>query len=229
MQFNKLFFAAPILLTTVGWAQPAADATLSHSESSFLKDAVAGGIAEVKFGQLAEQNASSQQVKNFARRMVNEHSKMNEQLQSLASSKNVELPTDMGIKEKASYKLLSMKKGTDFDRAYMSDMVKDHEADISDFEKQADNGKDGDVRAVASRSLPRYATTSQQHSKSPAKSEPLPSNRRRNRDSKTQERQVPAVFPKGESCHGEAKESGTFSTLAAAQKHERAVQYFKRA
>ena len=173
----------------------------------------------MKFGQLAEQNASSQQVKNFARRMVNERSKMNEQLQSLASSKNVELPTDMGIKEKASYKLLSMKKGTDFDRAYMSDMVKDHEADISDFEKQADNGKDGDVRAVASRSLPRYATTSQQHSKSPAKSEPLPSpNRRRNRDSKTQERQVPAVFPKGESCHGEAKESRDVFNLGGSAK-----------
>ena len=165
MQSNKIFLAAPILLAAIAWAQPAANVALSHSESSFLKDAAAGGIAEVKFGQLAEQNAASQQVKDFARRMIKEHSTMNSQLQSLAASKKVELPTDMGIKEKASYKLLSAKKGADFDRAYMSDMVKDHEADIKDFQKQADSGTDSEVRALASRDLPTlraHLSTAQQ-------------------------------------------------------------------
>jgi putative membrane protein len=154
MNFNKMFLATPLLFSTMIWAQPAADPTLPHSESSFLKDAAAGGIAEVKFAELAEQNASNPQVKSFARRMVNDHSKMNDQLQTLASVKNVELPTDMGIKEKASYKLLSAKKGADFDRAYMSDMVKDHESDIKDFQKQAKNATDSDVRALASKDLP---------------------------------------------------------------------------
>ena len=62
MQFNKLFFAAPIVLASVGWAQPAADAMLSHSESSFLKNAAAGGIAEVKFAEWTSKGEMRQPV-----------------------------------------------------------------------------------------------------------------------------------------------------------------------
>lgn len=154
MKFNTISLALPLAISAMCYAQPANNAVLPHSESSFVKDAAGGGIAEVKFGELAEQSASNQQVKNFGKKMVDDHTKINDQLKTLASSRDVELPTDMGLKEKASYKLLSTKKGSDFDRAYMGDMVKDHEADIKEFQKQADNAKDSDVRAFASKTLP---------------------------------------------------------------------------
>jgi putative membrane protein len=153
MNFSGAVLVIPLLATSalVAFAQGSG---IPHSDASFLKDAAAGGFAEVKLGELAQQNAASDRVKEFGRKMIDDHSRMGEQVKSLAANKRVDLPTDMGIKEKIDYKLLSSKKGADFDRAYMAAMVKDHENDVAQFEKEADNGKDGEVRALASKALP---------------------------------------------------------------------------
>jgi putative membrane protein len=155
VRLNKLILAFPILFISVPiYGQPASAVNLSRSESSFLKDAAAGGIAEVKFGELAEQNAASERVRNFGKQMVKDHTKMGDEVRSLASTKSVDLPTDMGVKEKVSYKLLSSKKGSDFDRQYVEAMVKDHQNDIAEFEKESTAGKDPDVKALAAKALP---------------------------------------------------------------------------
>ena len=128
--------------------------TISHQDSSFMKDAAEGGMEEVKLGNLARQNGSSDRVKKFGQKMVNDHSKMNSDLQNLAGQKNFSLPSSETIKERASDKSLSNKTGADFDKAYISDMLKDHENDIAAFQREADTGTDGDVKAFASKALP---------------------------------------------------------------------------
>jgi putative membrane protein len=127
---------------------------LSHSDAAFLKDASEGGMDEVKLGELAQQNGASESVKKFGRRMVADHTKMNNELQALAARKNLTLPTDISLVQHASYKLLSTKNGEAFDKSYISSMVKDHQDDIAAFQKEANNGGDVDVKALASKALP---------------------------------------------------------------------------
>jgi putative membrane protein len=124
------------------------------ADSSFLKDATEGGIMEVKLGQLAQTNASSQAVKDFGQRMVTDHGRMDNDVKMVASRENVSLPTSESMLQKMTYERLSHKTGVDFDKAYIEDMVKDHKSDIAAFEKEMNSGSDSDAKAVAQKALP---------------------------------------------------------------------------
>lgn len=151
-----LISAAPLLalmVVSLPVAQAQKAPSLSHEDTSFLSDAAQGGLDEVQVGQMAERSATNQNVRNFAKKMIDEHSRLNGELQSLASHKNYKLPDDISIKQKASNKLLSSKNGRSFDDSYVSSMVKDHRDDVQAFEKEASSGEDQDVRAFASKAL----------------------------------------------------------------------------
>lgn len=124
------------------------------TDHSFVMEAAKGGLAEVELGQLAEQKASSQQVKDFGKKMVEDHGKANQQLQTLAQNKNITLPTTLDQKDQALKDRLSKLSGDQFDRAYMRAMVKDHTHDVSAFRTESQNGKDTDVKQFASSTLP---------------------------------------------------------------------------
>lgn len=152
-----------LFLTSLGcWA------VLGHSESSpvsseaqaamtdlaFAKDAARGGMAEIKLGNLAEDNGSSQAVKTFGTRMVAEHTKAGDQLKQAAALEHITLPTDLAAKDQATYDRLSKLSGADFDRAYAQDMVKDHQQDLQAFEREANRGNDAAIRGFASETVP---------------------------------------------------------------------------
>ena len=122
-------------------------------DMKFAEKAAMSGMAEVKLGQLALEKASSPEVKQFAQKMIDDHGKANDELKSLAQSKQMELPTDLGKHQKDYDKLAAMS-GSDFDRAYVDCMVKDHKEDVSLFEKQANKGEDAELKAFAARTLP---------------------------------------------------------------------------
>ena len=128
--------------------------TLSSSDRSFITKAAEGGMAEVELGQLASQKASDPQVKQFAQRMVADHGKANDQLKQIASSKNVQLPTDMPAAARRERDRLSKLSGAQFDREYMSHMTSDHKKDTSLFRSTARSAKDADVKQFASSTLP---------------------------------------------------------------------------
>jgi putative membrane protein len=128
--------------------------SLSMADKKFVKEAAQGGMAEVELGQLAQQKASSDDVKKFGERMVNDHSKANDQLKQIASDQGISLPSQMSAKDNATKAMLSKLSGKDFDRAYMADMVKDHRADISEFEKESSSGKDPAIKDFAQQTLP---------------------------------------------------------------------------
>src|SRR3954453_6181141 len=78
-----------------------ANGGVQGSDRKFMDTAAQGGMAEVELGQLAQQNAQSQQVKDFGQRMVTDHSKANDQLKQLAAQKGVSLPTSLDSKDQA--------------------------------------------------------------------------------------------------------------------------------
>jgi putative membrane protein len=138
--------------------QPSSTASTTNTKTSadetFAKKAAEGGMAEVRLGQLAEERGSNPAVKNFGRRMVQDHSKAGNELKSTASKANVELPTEMDKSDQATYDRLSKLSGEAFDRAYARDMVKDHSRDVSQFQKEAKNGRDENIKNFAAQTLP---------------------------------------------------------------------------
>jgi putative membrane protein len=144
---------AMLALATVAPARTSPESTGSTDAKAFIKEAAVGGMAEVQLGKLAQERGSSQDVKDFGKRMVEDHTKVNQDLQALAAQKKVDVPTDVDAKHKATYDRLSKMSGEAFDRAYMQEMLNDHRSDVAAFKKASSSG-DPDVQAFASRSLP---------------------------------------------------------------------------
>jgi putative membrane protein len=124
------------------------------SDTQFAKKAAQGGMAEVKLGQLAQEKGTSDTVKKFGQRMVEDHTKAGDELKRAAAQDNITLPDTISAKDKATYDELSKLSGAAFDRAYARDMVKDHEEDIADFNKEANGGKNAAIKDFATQTLP---------------------------------------------------------------------------
>ena len=133
---------------------PSGQNNLSAVDKKFMTEAAQGGLAEVQLGQLASQRATSDAVKQFGQRMVQDHTQANTQLKQLASQKGVTLPTTIGSENQKVKQQLSKLSKTRFDKAYTNDMVKDHEKDVSLFQSEAQGGQDPDVKAFAAQTLP---------------------------------------------------------------------------
>lgn len=153
-RYDLLATAFILALTASASAHSHANGPLSHPDSSFMKNAAEDNLEEIKLGNMAEQQGSSETVKRFAKRMVDDHSKLNADLETLAARKSFTLPYRESASEKASDKPLDWKNGPDFDKAYISDMVEDHGKAAALFQAEIKNGKDSDVKALAAQQLP---------------------------------------------------------------------------
>jgi putative membrane protein len=126
----------------------------TSTDQKFVREAAAGGMAEVELGNLAQQKASSEEVKSFGKRMVDDHSKANDELKTLAQSKNITLANDLTAKDKALKDRLDKLSGAAFDRAYMQAMVQDHKKDVNEFRHESTSAQDPDVKQFAAKTLP---------------------------------------------------------------------------
>jgi putative membrane protein len=127
---------------------------LSAADKEFVMKAAQGGMAEVQLGQIASAKGVSADVQTFGNRMVTDHSKANDELKQLVTTKGLAMPADAGPEHQKTINTLSKKSAKDFDREYMSDMVDDHEKDVKEFEKASKDAKDSDIRTWASKTLP---------------------------------------------------------------------------
>jgi putative membrane protein len=127
---------------------------MKSPDVAFAMKAAQGGMAEVQMGQLAVQNASNPDVKAFGQQMVDDHTKANDKLKAVAQAQNMTLPESLNAKHQAEYSKLQALSGPSFDREYVKCMVKDHEEDVKEFQKEANTGKDPQIKAFASETLP---------------------------------------------------------------------------
>lgn len=127
---------------------------LTPSDTAFAEKAAQGGLAEVKLGTLAEERAESPDVKGFGKRMVEDHTKANQELMKIAGQSGVTLPSTLTAKDEEEYDRLSKLSGAAFDHAYISHMISDHRADIAEFRHEANNGMDPELKAFAAKYLP---------------------------------------------------------------------------
>jgi putative membrane protein len=134
--------------------QTGAGMGLSSADQKFAMEAAMGGMMEVELGRVAAQQGMSDAVKQFGQRMVDDHSKANSELMQLASSKGITLPTELDAQHRAELTKMSQLSGAAFDSKYAKEMVKDHEKDVSLFQKQSMRGADADLKSFAASTLP---------------------------------------------------------------------------
>lgn len=127
---------------------------LAVADQAFLAQAAYGGLAEVALGELAQEQASSSDVRDFAGRMVAEHGRANSELVSVARSKGMTPPTAPDEGRQAVATALSSLEGVEFDRQYMQQQYAEHQVAVALYEAQANAGSDPDVRAFAAKWLP---------------------------------------------------------------------------
>ena len=151
MNVKTITAIASLVIPMTSWSADTAD-------SKFYTTAAQGGMAEVELGNLAQQKSSNASVKEFGAMMASDHGMANEKLKSMADSKSVSLPSTIGVKQMAVKAKLQMLSGDAFDKAYVKDMIKDHQEDIAMFEKEASQGLDADAKAFASATLPTLRT-----------------------------------------------------------------------
>jgi putative membrane protein len=111
-----------------------------------VKDAIEGGNAEIELGQMAMARGTSDDVKQFGKRMVDDHTQLGEQMKTVAGQIGVTPPKMIPPSEKALEMKLKMLSGDDFDQAYIKAMVKDHRQDLADFKKESANGTSSAVK-----------------------------------------------------------------------------------
>ena len=116
---------------------------------TFVRKAMEGDMAEVQLGQLAEQKASSQDVKQFAQRMVHDHSQLDDQMKPVAEQLGVNPPSQLSRKDQEEKARLENLSGTQFDNAYIKCMLKDHKKDAREFKEEAQNAKNPEVKQAA--------------------------------------------------------------------------------
>ena len=130
-------------------------------DQKFVKSAASGNMAEIDLAKMADQKATSPEVKKFAERMEKDHTKANEQLQQIAAKAGMTLPEKAGVMDRKTETRLSKLSGDKFDQEYMSTMVKDHKKDVSAFQREARIGQNPQIKNFATKTLP----TLQEHLK----------------------------------------------------------------
>ena len=126
----------------------------NNSDRVFVRAAAIGGMAEVELGKLAQQKAQSDAVKDFARLMVEDHSKANDLLISLAKEDGIAVPGELDQEHKAMRDRIEATSGTEFDRAYLQGQVVDHQKTSQLLEYEIGSGQDIELKSFASEILP---------------------------------------------------------------------------
>lgn len=128
---------------------------LADNDKTFVEHAAKGGMAEVELSKLALEKAKKQTVKDFAQKMIDDHGKANEELTTLARSKNAEVPAEMdpaAVEKKATLEKLT---GSKFEKQYVTIMLDDHKKAVELFREQSTGGTDPELKDWAAKTLPK--------------------------------------------------------------------------
>ncbi len=128
---------------------------LGEESRQFVIEASLGSMAEVEFGQLAQERAQQQEVKDLAQMLVQDHRQMNEALQNNLQNNPIEMPEFLRAEQQEKLQELQSLSGQEFDKEYVSMIVDMHEEAIDNFESmQEENMQSPELQSWVANSLP---------------------------------------------------------------------------
>jgi putative membrane protein len=123
--------------------------TLDYKDKKFIQKAAKDGMAEVEMARLAQRKTSSEQVREFAAQMEQDHRQANDELRQIGESKGISIPASLDSAQNKKIAKFRKETGSDFDRKYMADMVLDHEEDLKFFREASQDAADPEVKGFA--------------------------------------------------------------------------------
>ncbi|HZE59333.1 MAG TPA: DUF4142 domain-containing protein [Burkholderiales bacterium] len=176
--------AAAALMSTPAFAQLKSDQKIDNADAAAMKQLAQANLNEIEAGKAAASKAQSPDVKQFAQKMIDDHTQMLNDLKTLAGQKSVSLPDSVSLKDKAQVALMERSSGAEFDKKYVDEMVKDHQKDLKEAQDLAAKAKDADFKAAVQKArgkisehlqlAQRIAGTSAAGSTSPSNSTTTP-------------------------------------------------------
>lgn len=151
MKTHILFTVSMLLIWTDVISQKSTEAI---GDKAFVISAADGGMLEVKLGELALKNAVTVKGKEFAKMMIKDHSKVNQELKSLADKKRIVLPSKVSDVKQQLYDSLSRFEGEQFDMMYMNMMIASHEETIGLYQAESVQGTEPDLKKWADSKIP---------------------------------------------------------------------------
>lgn len=124
------------------------------SGKQFLERAVMRGLTQMELGKLAEQKASSDDLKKFGKEMADYHTKRNTHLARLAGKQGMAVPGSLDSKHQARVDRMAKLAGEEFDRAYIKDQLRAQDRDAQAFLRESQEGEDAAIKAFALKTLP---------------------------------------------------------------------------
>ena len=134
-------------------ASSAASVKLSSSEETLIKQLAEANLNEINAGKLAQDKAQSDEVKRFAKKMVDDHTKALDDLKQLAQSKAVTLPTEPNKQQMAMQQKLQGLSGEQFDKQYMKQAGERAHRQTHQLLKKAEKAEDADLKSYASKTI----------------------------------------------------------------------------
>jgi putative membrane protein len=125
----------------------------SSSDKKFLVDSAQGNLAQINYAKLALQKSQDKNVREFATRMIKDHEMLIAEMKPLARQMHVKEPSGPPLMDHAKYLELKAKSGTDFDRAYVEAMVKDHHDDLQAFMDEENKTTNTELKAAVEKGI----------------------------------------------------------------------------
>lgn len=120
-------------------------------DRAFVDDIAKGDMAEVQLGQLAEQKGSSPEVKQLAQKMVDDHTRLGQQMQPIESALQLKPPKKIDKKDQKELAKLNTLSGDAFDKEYLSCLVEDHEKDLKELKLEQSSTANAQLKQVAAK------------------------------------------------------------------------------
>ena len=124
-------------------------AKVAASDAGYIRQAISGSGMEVELGQVAQSRGSASDVKEFAQRMVNDHTAMGRQWYALAQKTGVPVETGRDAATEQTVQRLERLSGSAFDQAYMTEMVRHHDQELARLQQVATSARSTEVRQLA--------------------------------------------------------------------------------
>ena len=137
---------------------PVVTEELNQSDLTFLNNATQGNLAEIMTGQLAASQGATDSVKMFGQMLVTTHQNAQNELDSIASGENVNLPDSADVYGQAMYDALAGLTGAAFDSAFINMQLFAHDTAISVYQAYSNTGAFGTLKNYANKYIPILQT-----------------------------------------------------------------------
>jgi putative membrane protein len=149
----------PVLAAALALAAPTARAQETAGKGAvndalFAVVAAQSGTAEVQLSELGLQKATDPELKKFSQQMIDEHSKMNQELMALAQRKNIALQRTIPASCQFTLQSLAGLSGEEFDKCYAKAQTLAHMEAVAVFTAESERGQDADLKAFAAKGMP---------------------------------------------------------------------------